>query len=1139
MLHAARISTRFAVIVASTAFATASLLAQPAATQAPASQPRSERELQPLIGIPRAEVPASSPTSNEPTAELRTLFETARARIEDDNIPEAIDRLKEASAKSLGKAYYDLEYLSALIAIRVNDLDAALTHARRAAELRPASIDANYVMGELLTTRGQFGEAIGYLRGATDAARELSNGKRTLSWMKLAACLAQEGYLLAASEAFAKFDQAIWVDNPEHRNLPEIQGWLEEQPRGAFEDRVELAGRLSRPQDALRVTSEALDRWPDDVYVARMHGYVLIDAKKPADALALAKQWIYKPGGIPGVVSLAIDAAVEAGEFDRWIASVQEEIRGGRSFELGQAIVPRLLGSKRYDATVGVAEALIARERDVDAMQWTASFAEWRSGKRAAAVERVATWLVCRPKGSEPSPRLVEHWMSAMHASPGEVAAIVSEFRQRGERSAARDFVLALAAMGSNQFALADGLLKTALEQDQAFLPARVAQIQIMLAGYDWDAARAAAQKLQKEHPDSAAVSLCVAMALDGLDENDDARSAFQRAIRQQPKDLSYPLAAAQHCRRVGDKLGAQRFFGEALAIDANDAAALEGLLETYLRDHKVPLARELFRQIERSGGESRFVRRLSLMYRFRDRIFVPSYLNELRSLLVSDPADVRSGRTLAEGLIGMDQIADAEAVLKQVLAVAPDDYQSLLISSTLATRQLQFERAVETLETLVKRYPNRIAVLALLADAYLADFRSKEARLTIQRLIERAEPEQRDGLIARLVETYRTFGDYDAGLEYIEERLKPNPLDERWQRERLNLLVLAERCDEAIQIAGKALEQNAAAESLRTQFLGVAWECKQYRAAEEKLRAWMAAATDKAPIVDWLIDTLVRDGRGDEAIKLIDEQPARSLREAQLHRYWRGKSEEARGQRDLAIKEFVALLNERGTDASIRRAVIAELIDVYARAGQADEALGLVDEYVGALPADAIAQVKLRVRRQILQNAGREAEYTLVLEQLYAIDPQDAGMNNDLGYTWVDQNLHVEKAMSMIRMAVADQPLNAAFIDSLGWAHYKLGQFEEARKWLSRAVSLPAGQDPVLFDHAADAEFRLGDSAAAAKHWTKSAEIAEKELKESRQPLPDREKLLTSVRGKLAAVERGEKPSLAPTVAEHSAGKK
>lgn len=1133
MLHAYRFSVQFGVLVASAAIAAATLAAQ---TLEP--QPASERALRPLTGIPATASTQPSTQDDEPTVELRKLFETARARIEDDNIPEAIDRLKEASRKAQGKQYYDLEYLSSLIAIRVSDLDAALTHAQRAAAMRPGSIDANYVMGELLTTRGDFAGAIGYLRAATDAARELSNGKRTLAWMKLAACLAQEGYLLAASEAFAKFDQAIWVDNPEHRNLPEIQAWLEEQPRGAFEDRIELAGRIARPQDALRVTTEALDRWPDDVYVARMHGYALIDMKRAADALELAKKWIYRPGGIPGVVSLAIDAATDAGDFDRWFASVLEEIRGGRSFELGQALVSRLVSNKRYDAAVALADALIARERDVEAMQWLASYAEWRGGKRSAAVERIAEWLSSRPGSYEPSPRLIERWMTAMHGSPGEVAALVGEFRASSKRSAARDYVLALAAMGSNQFALADGLLKTALEQENAFVPARVAQIQILLAGYDWDAARTEAQKLQKEYPDSASASLCLAMTLDGLDENDDARSAFQRAIRRQPKDVSYPLAAAQHCRRVGDMLGAQRFFGEALAIDANEPAALEGLLETYLRDHKVPLARELFRQAERSGGESRFVRRLSLMYRFRDRIFVPSYLNELRSLLVSDPSDVRSGRTLAEGLVGLDQIAEAEAVLKQVLAVAPEDYQSLLLSATVANRQLQFEQSVETLESLVKRYPNRIAVLAMLADAYLADFRPKEARLIIQRLIDRAEPDQREGIAARLVETYRTFGEYEAGIEFVDEKLKVNPIDARFIAEKLSLLVLAERCEEALDVAAKLLEKNDAAESLRRQYLGVAWECRQYRAAEEKLRAWMNAASHKAQIVDWLIETLVLDGRGDEALKLIDEQPAGELSAAHLQRYWRGKAEEARGKRDLAIKEFTALLRER-TEPNIRSMVISELFDIYSRAGRADDALALVDDFVRDLGPDDAHVLKLRLRRQILQSAGREAEYTLVLEQLYALDPQAPGMNNDLGYTWVDQNMHVEKAMSMIRMAVAADPLNAAYIDSLGWAHYKLGQFDEARKWLARAISLPLGQDAVLYDHNADTEFRLGDAASATKHWTKSAELAEKELKEARQPLPDREKLLTEVRAKLAAVERKEKPALAPTVAEKPDGTK
>ena len=67
-----------------------------------------------------------------------------------------------------------------------------------------------------------------------------------------------------------------------------------------------------------------------------------------------------------------------------------------------------------------------------------------------------------------------------------------------------------------------------------------------------------------------------------------------------------------------------------------------------------------------------------------------------------------------------------------------------------------------------------------------------------------------------------------------------------------------------------------------------------------------------------------------------------------------------------------------------------------------------------------------------------------------------------------------------MIREAVSDEPLRAAYLDSLGWAYYKTGDLERACEYLRRAARLREGQDGVIFDHLGDAVFRTGDRDAA-----------------------------------------------------------
>jgi Flp pilus assembly protein TadD len=74
----------------------------------------------------------------------------------------------------------------------------------------------------------------------------------------------------------------------------------------------------------------------------------------------------------------------------------------------------------------------------------------------------------------------------------------------------------------------------------------------------------------------------------------------------------------------------------------------------------------------------------------------------------------------------------------------------------------------------------------------------------------------------------------------------------------------------------------------------------------------------------------------------------------------------------------------------------------------------------------------------------------------------------NFLGYLLADHNRNLEEAERLIRRAVAQEPENGAFVDSMGWVYFRLGRLEEARAQLERAVTLTGG-DPVVHEHLGD----------------------------------------------------------------------
>jgi len=98
-------------------------------------------------------------------------------------------------------------------------------------------------------------------------------------------------------------------------------------------------------------------------------------------------------------------------------------------------------------------------------------------------------------------------------------------------------------------------------------------------------------------------------------------------------------------------------------------------------------------------------------------------------------------------------------------------------------------------------------------------------------------------------------------------------------------------------------------------------------------------------------------------------------------------------------------------------------------------------------------------------------------------LSPNRAEVLNYLGYSWVDQNLHLQEALKLIRKAVKLKPNSGYYVDSLGWAYYRLGRYNDALGFLEKAVTLQP-DDPVINDHLGDVYWRVGRYVEAKYQW-------------------------------------------------------
>ncbi|MEX2112619.1 MAG: tetratricopeptide repeat protein, partial [Pirellulales bacterium] len=153
-----------------------------------------------------------------------------------------------------------------------------------------------------------------------------------------------------------------------------------------------------------------------------------------------------------------------------------------------------------------------------------------------------------------------------------------------------------------------------------------------------------------------------------------------------------------------------------------------------------------------------------------------------------------------------------------------------------------------------------------------------------------------------------------------------------------------------------------------------------------------------------------------------------------------------------------------------------------------------LIDKYGAKYDSDE-ARESIRDARLVMSNIAvlenRQEESEAWLEDLLNEFPEDYGALNDLGYLWADADKHVELALGMIQKAVQSDPKNMAYRDSLGWALYRLGRYDEAAAEL-KAAAADEEADGVILDHLGETLHKAGDFAGATDAWNRAVKAFE-----------------------------------------------
>jgi len=186
-------------------------------------------------------------------------------------------------------------------------------------------------------------------------------------------------------------------------------------------------------------------------------------------------------------------------------------------------------------------------------------------------------------------------------------------------------------------------------------------------------------------------------------------------------------------------------------------------------------------------------------------------------------------------------------------------------------------------------------------------------------------------------------------------------------------------------------------------------------------------------------------------------------------------------GRQDEAIAAARAAAETGG-----RRAKVA-LGDLLRSFERYDEAEPIYTDLIGDSSDDWRLYFARGAARERL---GRWQDAESDLRRALEVSPDQPDVLNYLGYTWVDRGEHLQEGLTMIARAAELRPNSGAILDSLGWAHYQLGNYEEALVHLERAVELEPA-DPILNDHLGDGYWRVGRRLEARFQWRRALTLS------------------------------------------------
>jgi tetratricopeptide (TPR) repeat protein len=505
----------------------------------------------------------------------------------------------------------------------------------------------------------------------------------------------------------------------------------------------------------------------------------------------------------------------------------------------------------------------------------------------------------------------------------------------------------------------------------------------------------------------------------------------YEQIIRLQPDSMDDHLLLGRLYRLNNDLQKAENEFKTAVKLQPDSEEAVTTLAYLYNELGDTTRAAQVLSSVPNTERSAKLYSALG--YTYEQQKQYKGAIEAYRHAIEMDRDNLDAIRGLAQNLLNDGQ---ADAALEQYKVIAdanPEDAQTYVRIAEIYRKQGKFDQALDSLKKAETMVQDSVEVPYNIAAIYQAQGRYDEAIPILRDLLKKSE---------------KAGGKYSNG-------------------EKSNRAVFLERLGTIYRDQGN----NQAANDTFREIVALGGDDNIERGYQQIIDTWREAK-------EWQKAT-------DAAKEAVQKLPtSRDLKMVLA-------SQQAdMGDADKALKDVRGMLkggdNASSNSNSDDRQVYIALAQMNTRLRRFSDAEQALDKAEQLSTKTDDKEYVWFLRGSTYERDKRYAEAEQQFKKVLASDPDHASTLNYLGYMLADQNMKLDEALSDIKRAVDLDPGNGAYLDSLGWAYFRLGKYEQAEDNLLKA-SQKINTDPTVHDHLGDLYQKTGRLKLAATNWERA----------------------------------------------------